>query len=1091
MKKITKIFGVVFATVLTLSLFAAALPISASPGVNEFDEIGMPNIADDTDAGMVVIASDGTMFAAVFDADDDVWDIKKSTDGGFTWKDTTLTGLLEPDGDPYWFVTGDDTVVDIAVSPAWPDDQTVYVLTMAGNVYRLPDAGAGTPVLLKEIVDSAGQTLDDVGFAFAYDLDIWWDGSDNWIAVACDLDVLVLRDALFEDWRDQELATGGDLAEAVQVDFAPDFDTSNLLWAITYNGGGVDSDLVLTSTISPGQWGNTIDPVDLDPLTHYLNWTPFVDIAFTDDYDSELPTLYVAAAGWPGSDEGNLFLINGAMLPGTSECIPLFLDDVDVGSVEVSGNDILVIETWTGTIWVSSNAGDTFQEAAMSPLGFYWGRLAMANDFATSGIAFVGVMDMGTSGSGLYRTTDGGMYWNGIGLLDIEIEYIVDVAFNPASNAALLLTYDDYGFDDDVAIWYTTDATADDPQWVLVGSEESMGLWDIENVTWSLDASSVFITVWDGGAIELWKSTDDGMSFDHWRTLPGTVTVVNDMIASDGIEIMLATDAGFYATHAFGPATFVDALTGPAVCLDMAADGTLALGGVDGAIATSDDGGVTWDVDDVGDGDVSVAFGPDGTLYAATSDSEVLVVDATDTSDFEALEDSLDGTAEADSFSGIWVAPDGAVYAIGGDGVGASSLGPADVNVGTIDLLSGVTVQVNEFDISGFGIATLTGTFVDGEDITILAADVKAISSSIAMGDIYVEGDISGATGIITIQVYDATNPFQLITPQFVYPMDMGIVEGDIAIDTDVSIIPGVTGDTNMFRLLPDVSNNEWETEEIDGAMGIWGTNGSNIVWTVVEGDELWALEDTLTVAPLLVSPANGATVVGTASATLTWTLPDGAKDVVVVVVGGTVGTITVASDDLSATVTGLTDNTEYTWCVQVPVDKPFQSPKSAYWKFTTTDSVEPPVVAPSLVPANGDYNVPVAGPAFAWAGVPALDGYLWELSTDPLFGTLVAEADLAVSYYVHSGTLDYNTAYYWRVAAYSDVGGISTWVTSVFTTETPAADPVVVEENPPTVVTLTIPEDETPTYIWAIIFIGLLLTIAVIILLVRTRRVV
>jgi hypothetical protein len=37
----------------------------------------------------------------------------------------------------------------------------------------------------------------------------------------------------------------------------------------------------------------------------------------------------------------------------------------------------------------------------------------------------------------------------------------------------------------------------------------------------------------------------------------------------------------------------------------------------------------------------------------------------------------------------------------------------------------------------------------------------------------------------------------------------------------------------------------------------------------------------------------------------------------------------------------------------------------------------------------------------------------------------------------------------------------------------------------------VNIPEDETPVYIWVIVAIGALLTIAVIVLIVRTRRVV
>jgi Mg2+ and Co2+ transporter CorA len=37
--------------------------------------------------------------------------------------------------------------------------------------------------------------------------------------------------------------------------------------------------------------------------------------------------------------------------------------------------------------------------------------------------------------------------------------------------------------------------------------------------------------------------------------------------------------------------------------------------------------------------------------------------------------------------------------------------------------------------------------------------------------------------------------------------------------------------------------------------------------------------------------------------------------------------------------------------------------------------------------------------------------------------------------------------------------------------------------------ITLTVPEQETPVYIWVIVAIGALLVIAVIVLIIRTRR--
>jgi hypothetical protein len=57
-----------------------------------------------------------------------------------------------------------------------------------------------------------------------------------------------------------------------------------------------------------------------------------------------------------------------------------------------------------------------------------------------------------------------------------------------------------------------------------------------------------------------------------------------------------------------------------------------------------------------------------------------------------------------------------------------------------------------------------------------------------------------------------------------------------------------------------------------------------------------------------------------------------------------------------------------------------------------------------------------------------------------------------------------------------------------IVTVPQPTTTVVTVTQAPPIV---NIPEDETPVYIWVIVAIGALLTIAVIVLIVRTRRVV
>ncbi|MES0278471.1 MAG: hypothetical protein ABUK03_01825, partial [Dehalococcoidales bacterium] len=116
----------------------------------------------------------------------------------------------------------------------------------------------------------------------------------------------------------------------------------------------------------------------------------------------------------------------------------------------------------------------------------------------------------------------------------------------------------------------------------------------------------------------------------------------------------------------------------------------------------------------------------------------------------------------------------------------------------------------------------------------------------------------------------------------------------------------------------------------------------------------------------------------------------------------------------------------------------------------------------------------------------------LLEVSTVSDFATTIVAVSLppAETFYAWQGdALDFTTVYYWRVTATGTANSVP--ISSVFTTETEAVDPVDVTTTPAPNITLTVPAAETPTYIWFIIAVGFVLTIAVIILIVRTRRVV
>ena len=200
---------------------------------------------------------------------------------------------------------------------------------------------------------------------------------------------------------------------------------------------------------------------------------------------------------------------------------------------------------------------------------------------------------------------------------------------------------------------------------------------------------------------------------------------------------------------------------------------------------------------------------------------------------------------------------------------------------------------------------------------------------------------------------------------------------------------------------------------------------------------------------------------------------------------------------------------------------------------FVLTTVVPPPAAPVLSGPAAGAINVPT-NTGFSWSAVPGAT-YELQVSTSPTFATTVASVAGLTSNVYGGVALTANTTYFWRVHAMSGML-MSAWTVSTFTTAAPAsatttAPPVInitapppanvtvqapppatvtvqapppanvtvnppavtVQAPPPAQVTVNVPESTPviPSYIlWMIILIGAVLIIALIVLIVRTRRV-
>jgi hypothetical protein len=184
------------------------------------------------------------------------------------------------------------------------------------------------------------------------------------------------------------------------------------------------------------------------------------------------------------------------------------------------------------------------------------------------------------------------------------------------------------------------------------------------------------------------------------------------------------------------------------------------------------------------------------------------------------------------------------------------------------------------------------------------------------------------------------------------------------------------------------------------------------------------------------------------------------------------------------------------------------------YFCVATTLPTVPPVtpdVTPQY-PESGATNVPV-DVTFTWQAVTDATGYQFAIAQDNpdlanKFAVLDYSANTITNAHKVQETLLYNTTYWWEVRSVAGTV-VSPWtIVTFFTTEaapvatsTTTAPPITVTNttvtytNPPaTTITYTLPQPKEtqpiPSYLlWAVIAVGAVLVIAVIVLIVRTRR--
>jgi photosystem II stability/assembly factor-like uncharacterized protein len=335
----------------------------------------------------------------------------------------------------------------------------------------------------------------------------------------------------------------------------------------------------------------------------------------------------------------------------------------------------------------------------------------------------------------------------------------------------------------------------------------------------------------------------------------------------------------------------------------------------------------------------------------------------------------------------------------------------------------------------------------------------------------------------------------------------------------------------NTMAFMPEIAMMFWSAAPTVAAdfnnapteMRISAAATYNKVWDC--GDTtLYSFMDTLAVtAPTPIAPAAGATVPLNAQSglpynvTFTWSRPSMATNYTLMVALDPFFSETILRlvdcsfsffDPVSYTLTGnnlaaLTPGTTYYWAVQA--SQPMTSGMSAMpgLAFTLESGA---AVAPTIgSPANGASNV-LTTPSFSWSPVAGATMYEFQLAVGTTFTETIYSGTLPETGIRPPVELDPGVTYFWRVRSVEPVVG--DWSTIAnFTVAVPAEEPpppVEIIQQPAPVIEIpapepapiinipAAPEQPAPTaqgYIWAIIIIGAILVIALVVLIVRTRR--
>jgi hypothetical protein len=238
-----------------------------------------------------------------------------------------------------------------------------------------------------------------------------------------------------------------------------DFDAETVVMAVVGVVQSAADKTFLTSKKGGAQWGATKGDCDIQhnedpsPLSFRLDPAGDATIWMPEDFDSDDRELFVGLDD-NGGEGGDVY-----WLIGTTDYdldIVSTYGDADVTDLHGAGNTgdaSLIAATYGCDMRYSTDYGDSWSKNKKRPTGDDASFVRVAADFLDSEEAWAA-----TNGdhAAVPFTRDGGSLWNGIGLIDTDMDTIIDIEPTPdfgSSGAFFMVTKEEADTDPGVGDW--------------------------------------------------------------------------------------------------------------------------------------------------------------------------------------------------------------------------------------------------------------------------------------------------------------------------------------------------------------------------------------------------------------------------------------------------------------------------------------------------------------------------------------------------------------------------------------------------------------------------------------------------------------